>query len=167
MRFKALFFAAFAVAFSMTGAAAGVDAPTGPALLTISGGIANSNQDGKLVLDEQAFEALPVTTVQTETPWTEGMVSFEGVSLKALLDLAGATGTIVHAVALNDYAVDVPVTDADNPNVIVAYRMNGERMRVRDKGPLWLIYPLSSEPSLQGEETHSKMIWQIKELAIQ
>jgi hypothetical protein len=62
--------------------------------------------------------------------------------------------------------VDIPVADAANPQVIVAYRMNGETMRVRDKGPLWLIYPLSSDPSLQAEATHSKMIWQIKALEI-
>lgn len=165
MRFKAFLIAAFALLLGGVAAAA-VDAPTGPVLLTISGNIASPNQDGKLLLDEKAFEGLPFTTVKTETPWTDGMTTFEGVPLKALLDLAGAKGSTIHAVALNDYAVDVPVADGDNPNVIVAYRMNGERMRVRDKGPLWLIYPLSDDPALQTEETHSKMIWQIKELEI-
>ncbi len=167
MRFKAILFAAIAMLFGSVCGAAAVDAPEGPVLLTISGGIATTNQDGKLLLDEKAFEALPFTTVKTETPWTEGMTTFEGVSLKALLDLAGAQGKTIHAVALNDYAVDVPAADADNPSVIIAYRMNGERMRVRDKGPLWLIYPLSDTPDLRTEETHSKMIWQIKELVIQ
>ncbi len=167
MRLKAVFFTVFALLFGIATTASAVDAPAGPALLTIGGAIANTNQDGKLVLDEKAFEALPFTTVKTETPWTTGMVTFEGVSLKALLDLAGAKGATVHAVALNDYAVDVPVADGMNPDVIVAYRMNGERMRVRDKGPLWLIYPLSSQPELRNEATNSKMIWQIKELDIQ
>lgn len=166
MRFVAAMLSAFAIMLGAVGATAAVDAPTGPALLTISGDIATTNLDGKLVLDQKAFEALPFTTVRTETPWTDGMTTFEGVALSALLELAGAKGQTVHAVALNDYAVDVPVSDAANPNVIVAYRMNGETMRVRDKGPLWLIYPLSSEPELQSEETHSKMIWQIKELSI-
>lgn len=166
MRFKAFLLAAFALLLGGVAAAAAIDAPTGPVLLTISGNIGSTNQDGKLLLDEKAFEALPFTTVKTETPWTDGMTTFEGVPLKVLLDLAGAKGSTIHAVALNDYAVDVPASDSENPNVIVAYRMNGERMRVRDKGPLWLIYPLSDEPALQTEETHSKMIWQIKELDI-
>lgn len=165
MRITAILFAAIATLFCV-GAAAALEAPAGPALVTMSGTIANTNQDGKLVLDEKAFEALPFTTVETETPWTEGMATFEGVPLKALLDLAGARGSVIHAIALNDYAVDVPLSDADNPKVIVAYRLNGERMPVRKYGPLWLIYPLSEEPSLQSEETHSKMIWQIKELEI-
>lgn len=157
---------ALALLLASIAPAAAIEAPSGPALLTLSGAIGMSNRDGALVLDRRAFEALPMTTVKTETPWTEGMVSFEGVPLKALLDLAGATGRSIHAVALNDYAVDVPIEDAANPKVIVAYRMNGETMRVRDKGPLWLIYPLSDDPALQSEATHSKMIWQIKTLEI-
>jgi hypothetical protein len=133
-----------------------------PALLTLSGAI----QGGALVLDRAAIEAMPMTVVETETPWTQGKVKFEGVPLKSLLDLAAASGTVVHAIALNDYAVDVPVEDAANPKVIVAYRMNGETMRVRDKGPLWLVYPLSDDPALQNEATYSKMIWQIKAFEI-
>lgn len=157
---------ALALLFLSAAPGSAVEAPAGPALLTISGAIGVTNRDQTLVLDRAAFEALPMTTVKTETPWTEGMAIFEGVPLKSLLDLAGATGKQVHAIALNDYAVDVPIEDAANPQVIVAYRMNGETMRVRDKGPLWLIYPLSDDPTLRNEATHSKMIWQIKVLDI-
>lgn len=135
-------------------------------ILTISGAIGTTNQDGKFILDRHALESMPTTVVKTETPWTKGMVTFEGVSLKALLDLVAAKGTVIHAIALNDYVVDVPVEDAANPKVIVAYRMNGETMRVRDKGPLWLIYPMSEEPDLRTEATHNKMIWQIKQFDI-
>ena len=145
---------------------AGPSAAESPALLTISGAIGAGNQDGALVLDRAAIEAMPPAVVKTETPWTDGMVTFQGVPLKSLLDRAGAKGRIVHAVALNDYAVDIPVEDSANPKVIVAYRMNGEAMRVRDKGPLWLIYPLSDDPALRSEATYSKMIWQIKALEI-
>lgn len=137
-----------------------------PALLTISGAIGTTNQDGVFVLDRAAIEAMATTVVETETPWTQGKVKFEGIPLKSLLDAAAASGKVVHAIALNDYAVDVPVEDAANPKVIVAYRMNGETMRVRDKGPLWLVYPLSDDPALQNEATYSKMIWQVKALEI-
>lgn len=137
-----------------------------PALLTISGAIGTTNQDGKLLLDRAAIETMATTVVETETPWTQGKVRFEGVPLKSLLDAASAKGEVIHAIALNDYAVDIPVEDSANPKVIVAYRMNGETMRVRDKGPLWLVYPLSDDPALRNEATYSKMIWQIKALEI-
>lgn len=162
MRFHQLLFGALALLF--LGAGPGV-AET-PAFLTITGAIGAGDQDGKFVLDRATLEAMQTSVVKTETPWTRGMVTFEGVSLKSLLDLAAAKGTVIHAVALNDYAVDIPVADSANPGVIVAYRMNGETMRVRDKGPLWLIYPLSDDPALQTEATYNKMIWQIKALEI-
>jgi hypothetical protein len=161
-----LLFSALALFFLGAAPGSAIEAPAGPALLTISGDIGVTNQGDTLVLDKRAVEAMEMSTVKTETPWTEGLVTFEGIPLKTLLDLAGANGQTIHAIALNDYAVDVPVEDAANPQVIVAYRMNGETMRVRDKGPLWLIYPLTDEPSLQIEATHNKMIWQIKALEI-
>jgi len=163
MPFHKVLFGALALLLLGAGPSVAVEAP---ALLTISGAIGASNQDGALVLDRGTLEAMKTSVVRTETPWTEGMVTFEGVSLKSLLEFAGAKGEVIHAVALNDYAVDIPVADAANPQVIVAYRMNGEIMRVRDKGPLWLIYPLSDDPALRTEATHNKMIWQIKALEI-
>jgi hypothetical protein len=156
-------FGALALLFLGAGPSAADEAP---AILTISGAIGASNQDGKFVLDRGTLEAMKMSVVKTETPWTDGMVTFEGVSLRSLLDLADAKGKVIHAVALNDYAVDIPVEDSANLKVIVAYRMNGETMRVRDKGPLWLIYPLSDDPALRSEATHNKMIWQIKALEI-
>ena len=80
--------------------------------------------------------------------------------------LAGAKGKTITATAINDYAVDIPASDADNPHVIVAIRMNGALMPVREKGPLWVVYPLTDEPALETEETKSKMIWQLNRLDI-
>ena len=67
--------------------------------------------------------------------------------------------------SLNDYSVDVPAEDAEKYDVIVAYKQNGEYMRVRDKGPFWLVYPLDQYPELQNEQTATKMIWQMKAIA--
>ncbi|WP_374309710.1 molybdopterin-dependent oxidoreductase [Dongia sp.] len=146
--------------------AAALEAPQGPVVLTVTGGIAVTNSAEGLAFDQAALDALPQTIVRTETPWTEGMVEFSGVSLKDLLNVAGAKGRTLIATALNDYAVEIPVSDADNPHVIIAARRNGALMPVRDKGPLWIIYPLSDEPALQNETTNSRMIWQLNRLEI-
>ncbi|CAK2335628.1 hypothetical protein VCRA2119O147_300047 [Vibrio crassostreae] len=37
-------------------------------------------------------------------------------------------------------------------------------MSVRDKGPYWLIYPLSSTPDIDNTDFHAKMIWQIRDI---
>lgn len=150
-----------------TGPAAALDAPKGRVILTITGAISETNSPNGLALDQQAIDALPHTVVKTETPWTQGMVEFSGVALKDILALAGAKGQTIHAVALNDYTVEIPFADAENPQIIVADRKNGEAMPIRDKGPLWVIYPLSDQPNLKTEATHAKMIWQLARLEIE
>lgn len=136
------------------------------ALLVISGNVTKPNQGVAFVLDQAMLDSLPQTIVKTETPWTKGMVTFGGVSLGTLLAVAGAEGDIIRAIALNDYAVEIPIGDAKDPRVIVASTMDGERMRVRDKGPLWIIYPLTDEAEYRGELTYSKMIWQLSRIEV-
>ena len=37
----------------------------------------------------------------------------------------------------------------------------------RDRGPLWVIHPLDDHPELNSEDTHSKMIWQVRRLDVE
>jgi hypothetical protein len=108
------------------------------------------------------LEKLPVTRVVTKTPFLPGEVTYEGVLLRDLLKAAQLSSPTLVMTALNDYAVDVPSSDAEKYNVIVAYKADGKFMRVRDKGPFWLIYPMDQFPELQDEATATKMIWQMK-----
>ncbi|MDY0871483.1 molybdopterin-dependent oxidoreductase [Dongia rigui] len=143
-----------------------IDPPQGPVLLLVTGAISEKNTESGLAFDQVMLDRLPHRVVRTGTPWTPGPADFSGVSLKAVLDLAGAKGTTISAIALNDYAVDIPMADAANDNVIIADRKNGSLMPIRDKGPLWIIYPISNQPELDGEATYSKMIWQLRQLTI-
>jgi len=85
-----------------------------------------------------------------------------------VLAYVGAGGaTMLRTVALNDYAVNVPVTDALDYDVILAMSMNGETLRVRDRGPLWIIYPWTEEyPELRNEIYHGRSIWQLKGIIV-
>lgn len=138
------------------------------ALLTISVSkdLAGGASVPPIVIDEQRLMSMPHQVVKTTTPWTDGLVSFDGVPLADLLALSDKKSITLKAIALNDYAVDVPSSDASISGVIVAYRMNGAPMSVRNNGPLWLIYPLSDRPDLDNESTHAKMIWQLKTIEL-
>jgi hypothetical protein len=124
----------------------------------------SAGEPREIELSRDALLALPKRSVRTMTPWTEGMVEFEGVPLAELIGLSGAKPAQIHAIALNNYAADIPAADAGIVDVIIAYRKDGQYMPVRDKGPLWVIYPLTSQPELDTEATHAKMIWQLKSL---
>lgn len=114
-----------------------------------------------LELDRTALQNLPRVTIRTSTIWTEGVVEFEGVSLATLVAEAGMDAEAMSFVALNEYAVTIPLADAVEGGPIVADTMNGAPMSVRDKGPLWLIYPFDDNSDYQSEQYYSRSIWQL------
>ncbi len=141
--------------------------PTEPVLLTISGMIDASNgEEGTVRLDLPMLESFEPVVIETETIWTEGKQSFTGVSLAALMEAVGADGEKLMATAINDYSVEIPVEDWVEDGPIVAYLNNGEQMSVRDKGPLWVVYPYDSSPSYQSEVIYSRSIWQLDRLDV-
>ena len=44
--------------------------------------------------------------------------------------------------------------------------MDGKPLSVRDKGPLFLIYPFDKNPELYNEKYFSRSVWQIKKIEI-
>ena len=146
-------------------AAEALPAPTGRVMLTVTGSIAHPNGDGgKAVFDLPALERIGTARVQTSTPWTDGRPVFEGVLMRNLMARLGARGETVTVVALNDYKMQIPTADFGKYPVLLAFKMNGETLRVRDKGPLWLVYPQDEFPALQNKPTQAKWVWQIKEM---
>jgi hypothetical protein len=140
--------------------------PTGPVVLQISGSIAKSNSDVGVKLDRAALESLGVTTLKTTTVWTVGEVEFEGVLVRDVLDAVGAHGSEVVARALNDYVVTLPLEELYQYPVLLAFKMNGEYLHVRDKGPLWIVYPRDQFPELRNSMTDKKWVWQLSELEV-
>ncbi|KMW59149.1 hypothetical protein AIOL_004130 [Candidatus Rhodobacter oscarellae] len=114
----------------------------------------------------QQIEGLGLHEIITETPWTPGRTSFTGVLMRDLLADAGAQGDVISAVALNDYSVDIPISDFDRYNVIMATKMNGEYLTIRNRGPLWVIYPYSDVRSLRNELFYTRSIWQLRSIEI-
>ena len=148
-------------------AAATLPSPAGRVILTIEGNIGTTNAQGKAVFDRDMLELLSQKTIRTHTPWFEGARSFEGPLGTALLEAVGAKGTRLVITALNDYSVVVPVEDVHKHGVVFALKLDGEYLRVRDKGPLFLIYPFDDNPALRNELIQSRSIWQIKSIRVE
>jgi hypothetical protein len=142
-------------------------APQGAPVLVVSGGIAVANQDGKAVLDLAFLQSLPKTSLTTETPWTEGETRFEGVRVRDLLARLGAEGRSVVATGTDDYRIEIPITDFQDYDVLIAYRENGRPLRPDDKGPLWMIYPFSADPALKKDIYFARCVWQLTGLIVQ
>jgi hypothetical protein len=140
--------------------------PTGPVLLTVTGAVTSPNMDGNAVFDLAMLDALPQHETTTETPWYEGEVTFSGPLISDILSMAGASGPLLRAVALNDYAADIPMEDVMTYPVILASRINGEAISVREKGPLFVIYPFDRHPELVNELIFSRSVWQVKAIDV-
>lgn len=152
---------AFALSTALPVSAEDLAAPNGDVILTVSGALTTTNVDGTAQFDLEMLEALDATTFDTATIWTEGVHSFTGVSLKVLADRLGLEGETLRARAINDYAIEIPTTDAVEGGPIIAYRIDGKTMSVRDKGPLWVIYPYDASADYRTEVIYSRSIWQL------
>lgn len=131
-------------------------------LLRVTGRIAG----GTAALDREALHALPPVELVTSTVVTDGKHSFTGFLMRDLLERLDAEGSLVTAVALNDYAVDIPMADFYDFDVIVAYRMDGTRIGRDDKGPLWIVYPRDDHEALQDIRYDYRWVWQLYQLDI-
>jgi hypothetical protein len=157
--------AAILTAANLSGAAS-LPAPTDKPILTISGKITVTNKEGTAEFDRAMLEALGETSFSTTTPWYKEPVKFEGVPLAKLMDAVGATGDRIVSIALNDYSAEMPVEDARKFGVILALKRDGEYMSVRDKGPLFIIYPFDSNPDLKAQKYYSRSVWQVARIEI-
>jgi hypothetical protein len=117
-------------------------------------------------LTEAQLLALPVHSITTSTTWTPRS-TFTGPLLADILKTVGAYGSQVEIHTLDDYTYTIPVSDCDRYGVVVAYSMNGRRLKISDFGPLFLIYPRDAFPDeLTGASGDSKFVWQIKALIV-
>lgn len=143
-----------------------VPAPGGPVILTVTGAPQIANVGAAVQFDRDSFAALGFETIETTTIWTDGVQRFEGVPLVTLVDLMGVEGGTLLATAINDYAVEIPVTDAVAGGPIIAIMRNGEEMSVRDKGPLWIVYPYDTSARYRTEVIYSRSIWQLDRIDV-
>lgn len=140
--------------------------PAGEIVLTVSGNIENTNAGDTAQFDREMLDALGVVDIATATPWYDDVVTFSGVPLADVLELVAVQGEMITAIALNDYEVEIPVSDAWETGVILATRLNGEVMTVRDKGPIFIIYPYDSDDDFQNQTYYGRSAWQVNRLVI-
>lgn len=141
-------------------------APKGKVLLTITGNIKNTNAPGAAHFDRDMLEALGMIKIDTETFWTNGIQSFEGVPGHLLMEAVGVTEGKLQIEGLDNYRAMVPVADLINHRATLMLKNLGEYLTVAKKGPLWLIYPLDDEQKLLKKQINSRSVWQIKAIEV-
>jgi hypothetical protein len=140
--------------------------PSGQPLLTLHGRIRHANRDAEADFDAALLASLPQHRIRTSTPWHQGEHLFAGPLLREVLQAVGAEGQTLRMSALNDYRVDMPADEARRFDIIIASQLDGREMTVRDKGPLFVMYPFDRHPELRNSVNLSRCIWQLRRIEI-
>ncbi len=140
--------------------------PKGKLVLTVSGKISVTNKGDTAEFDRAMLEDIGMESFTTSTPWYSGPTKFEGIPMAKLLDRLGASGEHLMVVALNDYSSDIPVADVRKYKVLLALKVNDEYISVRDKGPLFIIYPFDTDPDLQHQTYYGRSVWQVSKIVV-
>ena len=136
-------------------------------LLTIS--TAQTEQcNGDITLDGKTLLALPQQHFTTKHTWSEQAEEFSGPLLQDVLNLACPNTKVsrLTLTAINDYSVEMDFNKLQAYKPIVAHSVNGQRLSVRNKGPLWVMLPLDEFNELPPRSFDDMMIWQLSNISI-
>ncbi|MBZ9538765.1 molybdopterin-dependent oxidoreductase [Modicisalibacter tunisiensis] len=152
-----------------TAAQAGSELPSpqGRVILTVTGDITRTNAGDEARFDAAMLRNLGMHAVRTHTPWTEGVSRFEGPLGRDLLAAVGARGRQLRVKALNDFVAEIPVSDFEDNDVLLAMRRDGKPMSVRNFGPLFVLYPFDDHPELQTEKIRFRSAWQVATIEVE
>lgn len=140
--------------------------PAQPVILEITGKITQFNDRQVLRLDREQLLSFEQVEVKTTTPWTYKLTQFKGPLLRDVLAASGSSGHYIFAKAVNEYAVKIPTSDAEKFSVILAIEQDGQPLSIRNKGPIWLIYPWSGSDKLKQDKFYARSIWHLISMRI-
>lgn len=140
--------------------------PVGPVILTVSGLDEARFPGGQVAFDIEMLRALGEVEIKTSSIWTEGTHVYTGVLLKTLAARLKIDDAMLKLHALNDYTVEFPTPEAQDDAPILAYWFDGAPMSVRDKGPVWLIYPYDADVKYRTDTAFARSIWQLDHIEV-
>ena len=139
---------------------------TGPVILTVTGLDPLEFPGGIVELDLGRMEAIGVDEIETTSIWTDGTHRYTGVMLRDLVEFLGIGAVNLRLHALNDYAVEFPAVQATDAAPILAYQFDGAAMSVRDKGPVWVMYPFDDDADYRTDTNFSRSVWQLDRIDV-
>jgi hypothetical protein len=141
------------------------DPPEGRALVTITGRIAATNDEGALRLDQEQLDRLGLLAMDVNDPWAKKRIGLQGFWLRDLVNLAqpDAGATSLHLTALDDYQVDITLADIRSQSIFLATRTgDGAALPVEEGGPTRVVFT----DDLATRYSPDLWIWNIKTIEV-
>lgn len=140
------------------------------AILTVTGNISKTNQPNKksFIFSFNELNQLPRTVVRTKTIWTSTS-DFTGPLIRDILSYVGVNSSAkaVEVRTIDNFVVTIPISDFNRWEVVLAYSRDGQRLKTKTKGPLWIIYPVDKyKTELNINQTRPKFAWGVKDIVV-
>jgi len=141
---------------------------TGPTVLTVDGKISQTNADNALKLDMETLESIGVIEYKVNDPFAKKNILYSGVLLSELLKVAGAdkNATTLTLWALDDYSVDMKISDSDRWPVMIATKADGAYMPLDQKGPLISVFPFDNFPEIDHLTYDNQWLWALARITV-
>ena len=133
-------------------------------ILTVTGRIDSADA---VMLDVAALEAMGIVEYTVFDPFDKRDITYRGVLMSDLLDTLQIEegATTLEMVALNDYRIDLDVTEMYNYPVILALMADGEYMQPDYHGPTMIVYPYD-DYDFDESVYDSRWIWQLASINV-
>jgi hypothetical protein len=148
-------------------AGSAIPAPTGDVVLTVDGKIGTKNAGDTIQMDMATIESVGQFDYKMQDPFEKRPTIFHGPLMSDLLDLwnIDKDATTLTMVALNDYKVDVPISDLRKYPVLFAVQQDAKYMPIATRGPAMLVYPYDNF-QFDRQKYDDYWIWQIKSITV-
>lgn len=118
--------------------------------------------EGERAYTIEALQELKTDVLRTSTPWTTTEHVYAGVWLRDLVADAGISPDArLRLEALNGYRVVEDLGFLLESGGFLAFQRGAHPMSVREKGPVWLLYPFSERPQLNERNVRMAAVWML------
>jgi hypothetical protein len=140
-----------------------ISAPTGEVVLTIVGNIEQKNSGDSLQFDMSTLESLGVVEYDVDDPFVQKNIVYSGVLISELLEVAGASpdATTLTLTALDDYSVDMKISDTVQWPFLLGLKADSEYMPIDQNGPIISIIPYNDFPELDHLTYDAVWVWSL------
>lgn len=179
MSMRSWWLAAILMAMTCSAVRAELAAPIGPVVLTVIGDVAHSNRgpmdptaDRLMGYHEREFEtgaafdlamleALGMETRKFTVGSMPGEQVLEGPTLAAVLGAVGADPSMIRAIALDGFQVELDAAALEAKDWLVGIKRNGDYLGIGDFGPSWLVFSPATEDSVARKEEAQTWPYQV------
>lgn len=143
-----------------------IPTPSGDVVLIVTGDVTATNIGDTIQFDMNTLEKLGLVSYEVSDPWLQEDITYTGILLSDLLEVANASDTMteVFATALDGYAIAIPVSEIRRWPVLIATQSNGAHMTIENSGPTRIIFPYDQHDEIIDARNMS--VWNLESLDI-